>query len=417
MFITTLGNDAAEALANIEHCEWEWDPCSGIYQETIYSRTGEIKKICGTYSVEELVAFSDEGDRSKLSLAYNELISNKCSFAKVDYRLANKQLKDFVISTKVWKLPYPHQHDDGCQHNGFKLKAFSSVTNSSDHISSQDLQHYKTVNSLFDTFMEQLNFPTWVTCEDGNILYANTHFSNLLNRKLDKTIGRSVFELFGPEMGQVYKDNNDHVLRTAENLRSEEKAPRPDGSIGDFLVIKFPMNFGHLKVPAVGGIAIDISDLKQRESRLSELNQQAAESLRARDLFLAKMSHELRTPLHVILVNCDLLLSGSLDKESHDLVLTLKECGFGLLSLVNYILDTTSLESGKIKINRTAKKLDEMGDFFKKVYKQRCSDKGLEFEFNCDVEGACLFDDRYVKQVLDNILGIAIKLNILKKEK
>ena len=94
------------------------------------------------------------------------------------------------------------------------------------------------------------------------------------------------------------------------------------------------------------GTHVDVSELKEIETRLREAVERAEASERAKNRFLANMSHELRTPMTGILGLAELLLDGSLTPDDQAHMETLHSSAQALHRLLNDLLELTLLESG-----------------------------------------------------------------------
>ena len=92
--------------------------------------------------------------------------------------------------------------------------------------------------------------------------------------------------------------------------------------------------------------------LEEREGQLVVAREKAEESDMLKSAFLANMSHEIRTPLNAIVGFSSLMQSEELSQEERAeycaIVVNNSEM---LLTLLNDILDISSLECGKIKFN------------------------------------------------------------------
>lgn len=100
------------------------------------------------------------------------------------------------------------------------------------------------------------------------------------------------------------------------------------------------------------GLLVDIQSFKEKEQRLTELQEKAEESNKMKSLFLANMSHEIRTPLNAIVGFSNLIAEEELDPEDKQLFKdTINKNTNLLLNLVNDILEFSRIESGKMTFN------------------------------------------------------------------
>ena len=93
--------------------------------------------------------------------------------------------------------------------------------------------------------------------------------------------------------------------------------------------------------------------IKARTLELEKVSDQAQKANNAKSEFLSRMSHELRTPLNAILGYAELLLASKeepLSSNQEYKVRVTQRAGIHLLSLINEVLDLSSIESGKISI-------------------------------------------------------------------
>ncbi|MGO8688167.1 MAG: ATP-binding protein [Thermoguttaceae bacterium] len=131
----------------------------------------------------------------------------------------------------------------------------------------------------------------------------------------------------------------------------------------------------------------------------------------AKSQFLANMSHELRTPMNAILGMIDVALPKAIDPTIKDCLQTAKGSADLLLTLLNDLLDSAKIESGKLELESVPFSLRRMLDQVSHILSMRASEKGLCFY--CRVaEGlpdAVVGDRTRLQQILLNLAGNAIK--------
>ena len=137
----------------------------------------------------------------------------------------------------------------------------------------------------------------------------------------------------------------------------------------------------------------------------------AERSSRAKDDFLAKMSHEIRTPMNAIIGMTELALREDMSNAAREHILTVKQAGVNLLSIVNDILDFSKIESGTMSIVPTDYRLSSLLNDVINIIKMRAIDSLIRFVVNIDsnLPLELVGDKTRIRQILINILGNAVK--------
>ncbi|MCA9945421.1 MAG: ammonium transporter [Anaerolineales bacterium] len=161
------------------------------------------------------------------------------------------------------------------------------------------------------------------------------------------------------------------------------------------------------------GTLRDITERKQVQARLEELNQGLRETAEYKDHFLATMSHELRTPLNAILSNVQALqagIYGQVIEGQYEPLRRIASGGRHLLDLVADILDVARIQAGQMQLTPSeflaSDLIAEVADFVQPLADQ----KGIQLTFDIDVNvTAVRADRRRLKQILLNLLSNALK--------
>jgi len=191
------------------------------------------------------------------------------------------------------------------------------------------------------------------------------------------------------------------------NLRLESRILRPDGTTR-WLSLAGRTYFedqptGRIPVRQVG-MAVDITERRQAEAELRELN-------RNKDEFLAMLSHELRNPLAAIRSGVDVLdrapAGSQAAKRAHGVIDRQVE---QLTRLVDDLLDVTRISRGKLELQRARIELGELVRRTVDDQRPLVEARGIELELHAAPEPLWLDGDATrLGQVVGNLLSNAAK--------
>lgn len=125
----------------------------------------------------------------------------------------------------------------------------------------------RKTEARFEAFMNHSPLLSWITDSNSRLLYCNKSFEHWCHYRAAEVIGKTIFDFNPPELAQKHFENIQLVLDTKQVLETNESAYLSDGTLGEFLVYKFPL-FDTNGQCLVGGIAIDITQNKQAEAAL-----------------------------------------------------------------------------------------------------------------------------------------------------
>lgn len=171
---------------------------------------------------------------------------------------------------------------------------------------------------------------------------------------------------------------------------------------------------GSAEYPLMTAVIRDLSDLLEAErARQAQANAEAAS--KAKTEFLSRMSHELRTPLNAILGFSQLLRAEGQNRftpmEATQLD-HIHKAGWHLLTLINDVLDVSSIESGHLQLDIRGLELRPLLDDAIRMTEPLARKAGVKLAVVvCAPTLGVWADPIRLRQVLLNLLSNAIKYN------
>ena len=145
--------------------------------------------------------------------------------------------------------------------------------------------------------------------------------------------------------------------------------------------------------------------------QIEKVATEAQHANQAKTRFLFNMSHDIRTPMNAI-IGYTQLLENNLDnkKQALDYILKLKSSSTILLSLINYILEMTQIESGKLDLKKEIGDLDDLVKNINVVVEPLIKEKKLHYSYHLEIKHHHIICDKTkLREIVLNILSNAIK--------
>lgn len=151
----------------------------------------------------------------------------------------------------------------------------------------------------------------------------------------------------------------------------------------------------------------------EREARVAR--DVALEASSAKSDFLANMSHELRTPMNAVLGFSGALKSGvagPLNPKQAEYVEDIQNSGEHLLTLINDLLDLSTVEAGIFEVRPTVFDLPEQIKRCMTLVRKQAEAGGVAIDIDIPGDFPALYaDHRLVRQMILNLLSNAVKFS------
>lgn len=248
---------------------------------------------------------------------------------------------------------------------------------------------------------------------NGTIIYQSPSFTTILGYETKALVGTSVFELLHPSDIGAWKTM---IKRLLKKESSESVVHRFCDAKNQYLFFESHcINLTHNK--ALKAIVLNGREITERlhaEKEMQKAKELAENANLTKSDFLASLSHEIRTPLNAILGMTDITLNTPLTRNQADNLITVKESARHLLGVITDILDFSTIEAGKMRIQNQAFCLTDLLSTLELTWAFQANEKGLKFSMkkSDDTPLHIKSDPVRLRQILGNLISNAIKFTL-----
>ncbi|GAB1370370.1 hypothetical protein MASR1M45_04300 [Candidatus Kapaibacterium sp.] len=265
----------------------------------------------------------------------------------------------------------------------------------------------------FRSIIEKTPIGMCITDKNGFYEYVNPAYCEIYKFTREELINQHFTIVVADEIKEFFKNLHDRFIDEGEHVevRGEWEVFDKNGAKLN-IIADAARIIGSDGDPRKVTFVIDITEMKNTETRLRKAMEIAENANKAKSEFLANMSHEIRTPLNAILGFTDLLKSNIYSNEKKDYYLDgISVAANNLLMLINDILDLSKIEAGKIIINKSKINIIDLCEEVYKIFEIIVTQKNISLEINVDdsVPDILLIDEIRLRQILFNLVGNAVK--------
>ena len=238
---------------------------------------------------------------------------------------------------------------------------------------------------------------------DQRFIFHNKAYEEVLNLDFEQIHGHTVAELTSPNAYGPVHDKADEVLR-GDQVRFERTYITRNGDHRIYDIQYFP-SYGEGadadKVIGFFSLGADITELKRIDRMKTE--------------FISTVSHELRSPLTSIRGSLGLVaagVAGELPEAAKSLVDIAKNNCERLIRLINGILDSEKIESGKMHLDLTMVNMAQLVQQAMTAHEGSAGQHGVKLVLTApDVSLYVNADSDRLVQVVTNLLSNAVKFS------
>ena len=249
---------------------------------------------------------------------------------------------------------------------------------------------------------------------DGNVTSWNLGAERIKGWRAEEILGQRFSTFYPDETRDYLPDAMLERARVNGSAEDEGWRVRKDGARFWANVVITALRDENGELQGFAKVTRDMTERRRTEEALRLAREEAVRANLAKSEFLSRTSHELRTPLNAILGFGQLLEidEDELAERHREAIGQITSAGRHLLSLINDLLDISSIEAGGTEI-----KLEpiEMRGLLRETHglaQPLVSNAGLAFELDLPGEDIVLETDRRrVTQVVLNLVANAAKYN------
>lgn len=249
---------------------------------------------------------------------------------------------------------------------------------------------------------------------EGNVATWNQGAERIKGWKASEILGRHFSSFYPPETREFLPRRM--IERAVQDGSAEDEGwrVRRNGTRFWANVIITALRDGEGTLRGFAKVTRDMSERRRTEEELRSAREEAIAASRAKTAFLSRTSHELRTPMNAILGFGQLL---EIDEEHfapqhRSAVTQIMKAGRHLLSLINDLLDISSIEAGANELVIEPIGLRELLTEAHAIGLPLVEQAGLAFTLDMpENEVTLLADKRRALQVALNLVGNSAKYN------
>lgn len=217
----------------------------------------------------------------------------------------------------------------------------------------------------FRTFIDHTPAAAYLKDESGRYVLGNLAWAAQFGRRQDELVGRTDQELWPEAVALRFQRSDNAVWSAGQPVEFDECGVTADGQMRCWKVFKFLVQIAPDR-RLLGGVALDITRLKEADQRIRQINAELEERVTARttelqsknrelETFSYSVSHDLKAPLRGIDGYSRLLLDNydkRLDDEGRTFLKNIRQGAEQMQRLIDDLLAYSRLERRELITGR-----------------------------------------------------------------
>ena len=161
------------------------------------------------------------------------------------------------------------------------------------------------------------------------------------------------------------------------------------------------------------GVGRNVTYKREHEQALTAAKDAAEAANVAKSAFLATMSHEIRTPMNGVLGMSEMLSTSHLDDDQAETVDIIRQSASSLMTIIDDILDFSKLDASRVEMDEQSVDLSSLVFSTVDSLLPIALSKSVKLRSFVDprLPKYLLLDDTRLRQILNNLIGNAIKFS------
>ncbi|MFH1646713.1 MAG: PAS domain S-box protein, partial [Chloroflexota bacterium] len=273
------------------------------------------------------------------------------------------------------------------------------------HLSSgEDITEHKHSEELLQSISSSSPLGLYIV-QDDRLQYTNPQFQKITGYSQMELLGRELLSLVALEDSDAVRSSTMFTLQEDNPYPCEYRILNKTGQIKWVMQTVSPIHYQGRE--AILGNIMDITERKYLERKVIEYE----ELSKMKSDLLATVSHELRTPLATIKGYSTMILDYYTQisaEETREYLKSIDDSTDRLAKLVDNLLDTSRLEAGLLKLQRTP---SNIAPLIRKAAEEagvRANRHRIMVELDQGLPRVSI-DAKRIRQVLDNLIDNAVK--------